>query len=101
MNLYFFYVFNHDDNPWKILILIMVRTKRERKKVEKGGKRWKERANKGRKKLEGTLCGPRFLCLVPFERVSSLGLPALGRPLNLEGTRCKTLLLYKYKSHRV
>jgi hypothetical protein len=41
------------------------------------------------------------LCLVPFERVSSLGLPALGRPLNLEGTRCKTLLLYKYKSHRV
>jgi hypothetical protein len=49
--------FSHDDNPWKILILIMVRTKREGKRWKK---RWKERAKKVRKKLEGTLYGPRF-----------------------------------------
>ncbi len=57
--------------------------------MEKGGK--KEQRREG-KKLRGTLCGPRFCALVPFEILGSspLGLVALGGHSNLEGTRCKT-----------
>jgi hypothetical protein len=63
MNLYIFICFiNHDDNPWKILILIMVRTKRE----EKGGKRWKERAKKGGKKVKRDFMWAKVLCFGTF-----------------------------------
>jgi hypothetical protein len=45
---------NHDESPWKILILI--RKKRE-KKVER---RWKKSRKKGGKKLEGLYVGEGF-----------------------------------------
>ncbi len=47
---------NHDDNPWKIYILIMERMARE-KKVERWRKKNKKR---GWKKLEGLYVGESF-----------------------------------------
>ncbi len=43
----FFVCINHDDNPWKILILIMVRIKRE----EKGEKTEERKRENGREKV--------------------------------------------------
>ncbi len=57
------------------------------------------KSKEGKEKVRRDFIWAKVLCLVPFEilGVSSLGLPALGRPFNLEGTRCKTLLLCKFK----
>jgi hypothetical protein len=57
-SIFFLICINHYDNPWKILILIMVRIKRRGKRWKR---RWKERQKKGGKKLEGLYVGEGFV----------------------------------------
>jgi hypothetical protein len=108
-----FYICNyHDDNPWKIHILMMVRTEREQK-VER---QQKESGKKGGQKLEGLYVGEGFVLStfsilgphLPDFGTPPLGLTGSGGPSNPEGTRHKTFsyvlimsCIYSPKSHQL